>query len=288
MPSSRSSPGWASALGALLAASRSCIYLFDGTWLPVRAVVEDSEHGRLRPLVRRGRRRQRGAPLPRAGARARAARTWPTSSTVAGWRGRMRLTQRSPAVRAVALLAAGLIGLGVRRADRCRGCCCSPAAEPAIAHAGRAELRRSGERQHARRRRARVRARPTAPRRRARAARSPRGGSCPRGRARSARTRSRGRRGAARRSMSALAAASSTSAHDREPHRAGARSAASRLGVRGGARRARGRRGRSGSRRARCRPHRGRDDAAPPARDGDDASDADDDDGDDDGSWRGS
>ena len=34
-------------LGALLAGLALLIYLFDGTWLPVRGVVEDSEHGRL-------------------------------------------------------------------------------------------------------------------------------------------------------------------------------------------------------------------------------------------------
>jgi len=34
-------------LGALLAGVALVIYLFDGTWLPVRAVVEESEHGRL-------------------------------------------------------------------------------------------------------------------------------------------------------------------------------------------------------------------------------------------------
>ena len=34
-------------LGALLAGVALVMYLFDGTWLPVRAVVEDTEHGRL-------------------------------------------------------------------------------------------------------------------------------------------------------------------------------------------------------------------------------------------------
>ena len=32
-------------LGALLAGVALIIYLFDGTWLPVRGVLEESEHG---------------------------------------------------------------------------------------------------------------------------------------------------------------------------------------------------------------------------------------------------
>ena len=34
-------------LGALLAGVALIIYLFDGTWLPVRAVVDESERGRV-------------------------------------------------------------------------------------------------------------------------------------------------------------------------------------------------------------------------------------------------
>ena len=74
---------------------------FDGTWVPVRAVVEDDRARQAGALVRRGRaastRRISRHEQEHASSQARA---WPTSSPVAAARNRMRLTQRSPLVRA--------------------------------------------------------------------------------------------------------------------------------------------------------------------------------------------
>ena len=99
-------------LGALLAGVALVIYLFDGTWLPVRAVVEESEHGRLvRWFDEDGRVNE--AFLSHDQERALAGKDMADVFYRRGALGRMRLTQASPLVRAVALLAAGLIGLGV-------------------------------------------------------------------------------------------------------------------------------------------------------------------------------
>ena len=99
-------------LGALLAVVALVIYLFDGTWLPVRAVVEESEHGRLvRWFDEDGQVNE--AHLSHEQVRAVAGKDMADIFYRRGALGRMRLTQRSPLVRAVALLAAGLIGLGL-------------------------------------------------------------------------------------------------------------------------------------------------------------------------------
>lgn len=99
-------------LGALLAGVALVIYLFDGTWLPVRAVVEDSEHGRLvRWFDEDGDVNE--APLSHEQEHALAGKDMADIFYRRGSLGRMRLTQGSPAVRAVALLAAGLVALGV-------------------------------------------------------------------------------------------------------------------------------------------------------------------------------
>ena len=98
-------------LGALLAGIALVIYLFDGTWLPVRAVVEDSEHGRLvRWFDEDGAVNE--AHLSHEQEHALAGKDMADVFYRRGSSGRMRLTQGSPLVRAVALLAAGLIGLG--------------------------------------------------------------------------------------------------------------------------------------------------------------------------------
>ena len=98
--------------GALLAGVALIAYLFDGTWVPVRAVVEPTEHGKVvrwfdedggvneAPLTH-----EQIAVVGDAGMYDIFARR--------GWSNRMRLTQRSPLVRSLALLSAGLIGLGV-------------------------------------------------------------------------------------------------------------------------------------------------------------------------------
>lgn len=99
-------------VGALLAGVALIMYLFDGTWVPVRAVVESSEHGRL---VRW---------FDEDGGVGEAHLTHEQEHHIGdadmtdifirrGSRNRMRLTQGSPAVRAVALLAVGMLSLGV-------------------------------------------------------------------------------------------------------------------------------------------------------------------------------
>ena len=99
-------------LGALLAGVALIIYLFDGTWLPVRAVVEESDHGRLvRWFDEDGQVNE--AHLSHDQVRALAGKDMADIFYRRGALGRMRLTQRSPLVRAVALLAAGLLGLGL-------------------------------------------------------------------------------------------------------------------------------------------------------------------------------
>jgi len=99
-------------LGVLLALLALVMYLADGTWLPTRAVVEDSAHGRLvRWFDEDGGVNE--AHLSHDDEHALAGKSMADIFYRRGARGRMRLTQRSPAVRAVALLAAGLVGLGV-------------------------------------------------------------------------------------------------------------------------------------------------------------------------------
>lgn len=99
-------------VGALLAGVALIMYLFDGTWVPVRAVVESSPHGRL---VRW---------FDEDGGVGEAHLTHEQEHHIGdadmadifvrrGSRDRMRLTQGSPAVRAVALLAVGMLTLGV-------------------------------------------------------------------------------------------------------------------------------------------------------------------------------
>ena len=99
-------------LGALVAGVALVMYLFDGTWLPTRGVLEDTEHGRVvRWFDEDGGVNQ--AHLSHEQERALAGKTMADIYYRRGSRGRMRLTQGSPAVRAIAYLAIGLIGLGV-------------------------------------------------------------------------------------------------------------------------------------------------------------------------------
>jgi len=99
-------------IGALLAGIALIMYLFDGTWVPVRAVVESSANGRL---VRW---------FDEDGGVGEAHLTHEQEHHIGdadmadifvrrGSLNRMRLTQGSPAVRAVALLAGGMLALGV-------------------------------------------------------------------------------------------------------------------------------------------------------------------------------
>lgn len=99
-------------LGALLAAAALVTHLLDGTWLPVRAVVEDSEHGRVvRWFDQDGGVNE--ARLTPDQERAIGDRDMADVFYRRGYRSRMRLTRGSPAVRAVALLAGGFVALGL-------------------------------------------------------------------------------------------------------------------------------------------------------------------------------
>ena len=99
-------------LGALLAGIALVVYLFDGTWLPVRAVVEDAERGRLvRWFDEDGGVNE--AHLTHEQEREIGGKDMADIYYRRGSRNRMRLTQGSPAVRAIALLAGGLLALGV-------------------------------------------------------------------------------------------------------------------------------------------------------------------------------
>lgn len=99
-------------VGALLAGVALIMYLLDGTWVPVRGMVESSPHGRV---VRW---------FDEDGGVGEAHLTHEQEHHLGdadmadifvrrGSRNRMRLTQGSPAVRAVALLAGGMLALGV-------------------------------------------------------------------------------------------------------------------------------------------------------------------------------
>ena len=99
-------------LGALAAGIALVLYLFDGTWLPARAVVEAAEGRRLvRWFDEDGDVNE--AHLTYEQEEALAGKDMADIFYRRGTLGRMRLTQGSPAVRAVSLIAAGLIGLGI-------------------------------------------------------------------------------------------------------------------------------------------------------------------------------
>lgn len=99
-------------LGALLAGVALIMYLFDGTWVPVKAVIEESPHGR----VARWFDDEGGvgeAHLSHEQEHEIGDADMADVFVRRGSRNRMRLTQSSPAVRAVARLAVGLLALGV-------------------------------------------------------------------------------------------------------------------------------------------------------------------------------
>jgi ABC-type dipeptide/oligopeptide/nickel transport system permease component len=99
-------------LGAFVAGMALIMYLFDGTWLPTRGVLEDTEHGRIvRWFDEDGGVNE--AHLSHEQEKALAGKQMADIFYRRGGRGRMRLTQASPAVRAIALLSLGLIGVGV-------------------------------------------------------------------------------------------------------------------------------------------------------------------------------
>ncbi len=99
-------------VGALLAGVALIMYLLDGTWVPARAVVETTPEGRL---VRW---------FDEDGGVGQAHLTHDQEHHIGdadmvdifirrGTPNRMRLTRRSPAVRAVALMAIGMLTLGL-------------------------------------------------------------------------------------------------------------------------------------------------------------------------------
>lgn len=104
---------WAGfALGAIVAGVALVMYLADGTWVPARGVLEDSEHGRVvRWFDDDGGVNE--AHLSHDQERELAGSDMADIFYRRGVRGRMRLTQGSPAVRSVAYLALGLVGVGL-------------------------------------------------------------------------------------------------------------------------------------------------------------------------------
>jgi hypothetical protein len=99
-------------LGALVAGVALIMYLFDGTWLPTRGVLDDAEHGRIvRWFDEDGGVNE--AYLTHDQVTQLQGKDMADIFYRRGSRGRMRLTQGSHAVRTVALLALGLVGVGV-------------------------------------------------------------------------------------------------------------------------------------------------------------------------------
>ncbi|TDN92122.1 hypothetical protein [Microbacterium sp. BK668] len=98
--------------GILLGLAALILRLADGTWLPTRAVVEhEDESSLVRWFDQDG--GVNAAYLTYEQARELAGKDMADIYYRRGSANRMRLTHGSPAVRAVALLAAGLLGLGV-------------------------------------------------------------------------------------------------------------------------------------------------------------------------------
>lgn len=105
-------------LGALTAGVALVLFLLDGTWLPVRAVVEqvdDPDHTSVRRVVRwfdeAGGVNE--APLSQEDHRRLGAKDMADIYYRRGWTNRMRLTPGSPAVRGATLLAVGFAAVGV-------------------------------------------------------------------------------------------------------------------------------------------------------------------------------
>lgn len=100
------------AAGALLAGVALVAYLFDGTWVPARGVVESTESGKVvRWFDEDGGVNE--APLSPEQLHIIGGAGMYDIFARRGWNNRMRLTQHSPLVRSIALLAAGLTALGV-------------------------------------------------------------------------------------------------------------------------------------------------------------------------------
>ena len=98
--------------GALLAGIALILFLVDGTWMPVRAVVETVEYGKVvRWFDEHGGVNEATLTSEQIGIVGDAGMC--DIFTRRGWNNRMRFTPHSPLVRSIALLAAGLLALGV-------------------------------------------------------------------------------------------------------------------------------------------------------------------------------
>ncbi|MCR2762592.1 hypothetical protein NQ152_03615 [Microbacterium sp. zg.B48] len=98
--------------GVLLAVIALVVHLVDGTWVPVRAVVEATEHGTVvRWFGEDGGVNE--APLTSEQIHAVGGAGMYDIFVRRGWQNRMRFTHGSPLVRALTLLAGGFLALGV-------------------------------------------------------------------------------------------------------------------------------------------------------------------------------
>jgi hypothetical protein len=98
--------------GALLAGVALILYIADGTWVPVRAVIENLGDRRVARWFD-GDGGVGEALISDADAQVLGAADMADIFVRQGSLDRMRLTRRSPAVRAVLVLACGLIGVGI-------------------------------------------------------------------------------------------------------------------------------------------------------------------------------
>lgn len=98
--------------GALVAGIALLLYIVDGTWVPVRAVIESIGDSRVARWFD-GDGGVGEAHLSIADAEQIGDAEMADVFVRAGYLDRVRLTRRSPAVRSCLLLAAGLVGVGV-------------------------------------------------------------------------------------------------------------------------------------------------------------------------------
>lgn len=98
--------------GVLLAAMALIIHLADGTWIPVRAVVEDTEHGRVVRWFDEDGGVNEAALTPQQAATVGDAGMYDIFAR-RGWQHRMRFTPGSPVVRGMTRMAVGFLALGV-------------------------------------------------------------------------------------------------------------------------------------------------------------------------------
>ncbi|WP_438353933.1 hypothetical protein [Microbacterium sp. CJ88] len=101
-------------LGAVVGGIALVLFLLDGTWVPVRAVVEQDEHDDGRRLVRWFDEQGEANEAPLHADQHPGLHEGEMVDVYArrGWRDRMRTTPGSPAVRGARLLAIGLLSLG--------------------------------------------------------------------------------------------------------------------------------------------------------------------------------